>query len=245
LTPQLTYVLATFMSAAAHLPDPTPDPDQPRAAKPVPAAIGRVLGVLRKLIDYGKHLAATVQQRAAAPDFAHLARPFGTADIATILARITNGLCRAMALEARLIQRADRGQDLSPPPLPAARAPRPARQVAPPDPQPAEPTQHPDLARLPTEAEIAAEVRRRPIGAVIADICHDLGIAPGRLDRAFWDELSHVIIAHGGSLVRFVTTLHKRMSDFVLANLANHLGQAALPHPAPPTRQPALATGPP
>jgi hypothetical protein len=50
-------------------------------------------------------------------------------------------------------------------------------------------------ARLPTEEEIAAEVRRRPVGAVIADICRDLGIAPGRLDPAFWRELSHAVIA--------------------------------------------------
>jgi hypothetical protein len=52
----------------------------------------------------------------------------------------------------------------------------------------------PRLARLPTEEEIAAQMRRRPIGAVIVDICCDLGIAPGHLDRAFWDEISHAVI---------------------------------------------------
>src|SRR4029077_20405902 len=46
-----------------------------------------------------------------------------------------------------------------------------------------DPTEDPRLARLPTEEEIAEAVRRRPIGAVIVDICCDLGIAPGRLDR--------------------------------------------------------------
>ncbi len=60
------------------------------------------------------------------------------------------------------------------------------------------------LARLPTEAEIAAEIRRRPIGAVIADICQDLGIMPGHLDREFWDELRHAIIMYGGGLVCFL-----------------------------------------
>src|SRR5277367_21943 len=29
-----------------------------------------------------------------------------------------------------------------------------------------------------------AEVRRRPIGAVLVDICLDLGIVPGQMDRA-------------------------------------------------------------
>jgi hypothetical protein len=211
----------------------------------MPAALGRVLSVLRKLIDYGKQIAVTIQQYAATPDFTRLARPFGTADIAIILARITNGLRRAAALEAALLKRAARGQDLTPTPCPAARTPRSARQVAPPDPQPAEPTQHPSLARLPTEAEIAAEIRHRPIGAVIADICCDLGITPGQFDRAFWDELSISIIAYGGSLASFVTNLHKRLSAFAFANLADHPDQAVPPYPAHPPRQPALATGPP
>ena len=103
----------------------------------MPAAIGRVLNVVRKLIDYGKELAATVQQRAATPGFALFARSFGTADLAVILARITNGLRRAAALEAGLCRRATRGQDLTPTPSacpprlgPAPRA-RSRRRAAP------------------------------------------------------------------------------------------------------------------
>ena len=49
----------------------------------------------------------------------------------------------------------------------------------------------PHLARLPTPAEIAAEVRRRPIGAVLADICRDLGIMPS---DPLWRELQRAII---------------------------------------------------
>ena len=81
-------------------PAPTPEPDPPRAAADMPSRLGRVLNLVRKLIDYGKQLAATVQQRAATPGFAFLVRPFGTADIAVILARITRGLRRAAMLEA-------------------------------------------------------------------------------------------------------------------------------------------------
>ena len=95
--------------------------------------------------------------------------------------------------------------------LPATPGPRAARQVAPPDaqrePHRADQTEDPRLARLPTEEEIAAEVRRRPVGAVIADICRDLGIAPGQLDRAFWDELSRAIAIYGGSLAGFLGDL--------------------------------------
>ena len=232
------------MSAAAQLPDPTPDPDPPRADAPVPAALNRVLGVLRTLISYGKHLATTIQQRATAPGFALFAKPFGTADTATILARITAGLRRAAALEATLNQRAARGQDLTPSPLrmPAASTRRPARQIAPSDAQPAAPTEDPRLTRLPTEQEIAAEVRRRPVGAVIVDICRDLGIMPGQFDRAFWDELSHAIIAYGGSLAGYFTTLNKRLFAFSPGDLPD---DADPPYPAAPPRLPALATGPP
>jgi hypothetical protein len=126
------------------------------------------------LIDYGKHLADTLQQRAVAPGFARFAKPFGSADLAVILARITNGLRRAVALEARLARRAARGRDLVPAPIdrPATRGPRAARQPARPDarsePRRAAVMEDPRLARLLTEEEIAAEVLRRPIGAVIA-----------------------------------------------------------------------------
>jgi hypothetical protein len=216
----------------------------------MPAALGRVLSLVRKLIDYGKQLATTVQQRAAAPGFALFASTFGTADLAVILARITNGLRRAAALEARLCLRAARGQDLTPSPirLPETRGPRAARQVAPPaaqpDPQPMAPAEDPRLARLPTEEEIAAEVRRRPVGAVIVDICRDLGIAPGHLDRAFWDEINHAIIMYGGSLARFFTNLHERL--FACFS-GEHSGRADPDPgwPAAPPRLPSPATGPP
>jgi hypothetical protein len=174
--------------------------------------------------------------------------PFGTADLAVILARITNGLRRALALEAKLCQRAARGQDLTPSPirLPAEREPGPARQSAPldaqPEPQPADHARDPRLARLPTEEEIAAEMRRRPVGAVIADICRDLGIMPGRLDRAFWDELSHAIIAYGGSLTCFLPKLNRWL---FASGSGEHADPASPGWPAAPPRFPAPATGPP
>ncbi len=113
---------------------------------------------------------------------------------------------------------------------------------APPAPQPADPAEDPRLARLPTEEEIAAEVRRRPVGAVIVDICRDLGIAPGHLDRAFWDEINHAIIMYGGSLARFFTNLHERL--FACFS-GEHSGRADPGWPAAPPRLPAPATGPP
>jgi hypothetical protein len=239
------------MSAAAQAPAPTTAPGAHRADADVPGAIGRVLSLVRRLIDYGRQLAETVQQRASVPGFVQFARPFGTADLGVILARITCGLRRAAALEARLCRHAARGKDLTPAPirLPAARAPRPARPVTRPEAQSANPTNGPHLARLPTEEQIAARlatgldpvVRRRPVGAVIADICHDLGITPGQLDRAFWEELSHAIIAYGGSLAGFLGNLNRRLFTF---GSGDHSDRADPLWPAAPPRLPTPATGP-
>ncbi len=220
------------------------DADPPGAGTDMPSRIGRVLGVLRKLIDYGRHLATVVQQRAAAAGFSLFARPFGTTDLAVILVRITAGLHRAAILESRLCQRAARGRDLTPASvrLPAPHKPRPSRQVAPPDHQLADPAEDPRLAHLPTEEEIAAEVRRRPVGAVIVDVCRDLGIRPGDCDRPFWDELRHAIIAYGGSLAGFLDRLNKRS---FAGGSGDHADHADPVWPTAPPRLPALATGPP
>ena len=236
------------MSTEDNTPAATTNADPHRIGDSVPSAIGRVLRLVRRLIDYGRQLTATVQERAVTPGFDFFARPFGTADLAVILARITNGLRRAAALEARLCARVARGQDLGGAPSrhSTARASRPARQAAPPDrppePQPADPAQDPRLARLPTEAEIAAAVRRKPIGAVIVDICCDLGIAPGHLDGEFWAEINHAIIMHGGSLVRFLRNLHAHLWAFATGNRAVEDWPG---WPGAPLPLPATATGPP
>ncbi len=90
---------------------------------------------------------------------------------------------------------------------------------------------------LPTSEQIGAEVRRRPIGAVIADICRDLGITAS---HPLWRELRVIIIRYGGNLTRLV----KDILDRTLGPLpsARSLGPApapALPSPAP------SGTGPP
>ena len=232
-----------FMSSVAETPVPATTPDPHGAGAGVPAAVGRVLLLVRRLIDYGKQLAGTMQQRAATPGFAWFARSFGTADLAVVLARITAGLRRAAALEARLCARAARGRDLTPSPI-RLPAPRSGRKAAPRDAQPeSQPEDHAEdtlLARLPTEEEIAAEVRRRPIGAVIVDICLDLGIKPGDLDRAFWDELRHAIIMYGGSVVTWLVNLRRQRVRF--ADLPDDVDPG---WPAAPLRLTAAATGPP
>ena len=144
------------------------------APDPKPSRASGLLGLVRQLIDYGRELAATFR---SSPHPRHH-------DIALILARITRGLLRAEALEP--------GSPAMPPDW--TRGPR--RRALPPNDNrrppicrrsrptpPARPTPAPCL---PTPEQIAAEVRRRPIGAVIADICRDLGIMPS---HPLWREL--------------------------------------------------------
>jgi hypothetical protein len=85
-------------------------------------------------------------------------------------------------------------------------------------------------------------VRRRPIGAVIVDICCDLGIAPGDIDRPFWDEINHAVIMYGGNLVPFFNDLSERLWAFGPGQLSDEAYPGWL---EPPPRSPVPATGPP
>jgi hypothetical protein len=218
----------------AAVPTNRPDPhqDRPATGADAPSRTGRLLGLVRALIDYGRQLAGTLQQRTSATSLADVTRNFGTIDSGEILARITRGLLRAAALETRLASRLVREQAASAAPSP--RRPRAARPVdrsaSPADPRP---------TRLPTPEDIAAEVRRRPIGAVIADICRDLGIMPS---NPLWRELPLAIIANGGNLATLVKDILKRLFPYPInppaterpAGPAPHLPFAVTPGTGPP-----------
>ena len=236
-----------FDAAAAPTEALHPDPD-----RAVPTRIGPVLGLVRTLIAYGRNLAETLRQHTADPNllpcFTFLTIIFGTSDLTLILARITRGLLRAAALEQRLRRRAARGHDLrqdddpQSPPEPLA-----AKPATPP------PWQDHDLrpASLPTLRQIADHDRRRPIGAVLADICLDLGIVPDQMDRATWDELRRALSLHGGNPADLMVRCESRppRSRLSAATLRPipFAGQAGIqfpPWPAPQSK--ALAsTGPP
>jgi hypothetical protein len=214
----------------------------------MPARIGRVLAVVRMLIGYGKDLAEAMHRRAGKPVFVTATLPFGTLDPMAILARIACGLSRAVALEARLAACAARGRDLSPLAEPPAGPTKPAasRQPKPPAPRPQRASRAaPD--GFPTAAQIAAEVRRRPVGAVVADICRDLGLLPGQCDREFLKELSAIITEYGGKLSRWVKVIDRRIKQtLIIGRKQQEAAPAAstphTPHTPPPN---AAATGPP
>jgi hypothetical protein len=212
-----------FMPVPANLADP---PTQPSRS-------ANLLGLVRRLIDYGRELAATIRQRAFTdPD--SVRRCFGTTDVALILARISRGLHRANALEARLLSNADR-LDAAPRRTSSPRTPRAPRQATAPSAD--EATAH--LAYLPTPEQIAAKVRRQPIGAVIADICRDLGILPS---HPLWRELQIAIIRECGSLARLVNDI----LDQAFPISATAPPGLARRSPAPSAQFPApVGTGPP
>ncbi len=131
----------------------------------MPPRIGKVLGLLRTLITYGRNLADTLRQHSAAPHvlpcFAFLTITFATTDLTLILARIARGLLRAAALEDRLRQRAARSQDLQQPAPsrpPSARKPRAATPAT----RQHDPAGDPCLASPPTLEQIST------VGASVA-----------------------------------------------------------------------------
>ena len=221
------------MSAAVTAPAPQPH----SAAAEQPNRCAPLLSLVRKLIDYGRQLAASLQQHARPADLAAATRAFATTDIALILARITQGLLHATALEA-LLQRGTARLDGPAMRVTLPPAPRLPRSAQPPTPPPDEPD--PRLLRLPTAEQIAAEVSRRPAGAVIVDICRDLGILPS---HPLWLELSPLIVRHGGNLATLFIDINRRLFAFPIPG-GIAAAPALAPPPLPPSPGPA-ATGPP
>jgi hypothetical protein len=188
------------MSAAA--PDPAPQPSR---------SFG-LLVLVRALIDYGRELAGALREHGTAALGLSI-RHFGTDDVALILARIAHGLHLAAALEARITATAPRlDADPKPHRAPSQSKPRAPRTLAPRDDAAAPlaalvPGLDPWIC-LPTPEQIAAEVRRRPIGAVIADICRDLGITPS---HRLWRTLQSAITRYGGNYTRLITDMMDRV----------------------------------
>ena len=135
---------------------PQSGPPQDRPGKPAPVRIPEILAVLSILTTYGRHLAHTLEQRAVARGFATIAQFFGTVAFDTIMAHITRGLMRAIALERMLRLRAARGRDLQ---ILAPRAPSrrtPPAEVAPETEETAEPAPPAELTPEPAAVTPAA-----------------------------------------------------------------------------------------
>jgi hypothetical protein len=194
-------------------------PSGAASSAPEETRAGRLLALVRKLIDYGRELAATLQR-----DPANRPRHFGTTDIALIIAHITRGLLRARTLEERLVRNAAR---LNAPSRPR-RTSSPHKLHSTPPTEPRCDQNAPPLANLPTPEQIAARARHQPIGAVLADICRDLGILPS---HPLWPEIRDLILRHGGNLAALVKEIIAQAGRLVAETWASTYPSPLLPGP--------------
>ena len=208
VTCHITYRIID--QALRQQPDPATDPRAPAIA-PAPTRILRLLGVLRVLITFGTHLAATLKANPCSATVRTIGTRFGAFNTAVILARITRALQLAQALEAKLAPHADR-----PDPAPRTAAPfrtsspqRPRQPRRPVTPQPTLPQDDAGaiLAALPTAEELAQQLRTRPVHAVLIDICNDLGICPS---DPLWNDIDRVLMDYNGSFLRLWKDQQKR-----------------------------------
>jgi len=58
------------------------------------------------------------------------------------------------------------------------------------------------LADLPSLQQLEEEVRRRPVGQTVTEICLDLGISPSLCAQGFWDRIMWTILDYRGSLAK-------------------------------------------
>jgi hypothetical protein len=194
----------------------------------MPARIAALLHTVCILLGFGHHLAETAKQRSASTDFNAIAVCFGTGRLYAILAHLQRGILRATALQNVLLARAARGRDVS---CAAPRERATATPSVPADP-PAEHAADADVTRkaaarvsrpagwndaelfMPTLKELEAQVRRRPIGRTLVEICLDLAVVPGFCTGSFWNVLFESIRSHGGSIPALMQEKDRREKAF-------------------------------
>ena len=67
---------------------------------------------------------------------------------------------------------------------------------------------------MPTLEELEAQVRRRPLGRTLVDICLDLAVVPGFCTGPFWNTLFDSIRLHGGSVATLMQEKVRREKAF-------------------------------
>ncbi len=217
--------------ATTAAPTDSQNPSRNHCDSTVPHNISVVLHAVGILLEYGTHLIDTVRQRATAPNFDAIAACFGTGNLTTILAHLNRGILRAMALQRVLLARATTGRDidvierhtcttLAPDADPAEDTqpePQAIRLVCPRKrtPAPSRPTgwDDPELF-MPTLEDLERQLRRRPVGRTILDICLDLAVVPGFCHSAFWNELFDLMNCFSGSIDKLMRQKTRRREAF-------------------------------
>jgi len=204
--------------------------DKPNPLLDRPSRLASLLHVVQSLLEYGRHLADTLSLRATHPSFTSIAVCFGTANVSVILAQVQRGILRAIALERVLIARAKRGRDVActvpgylkfvpisellAAPVPDPAESKPVARKAATGTTPRAPTEPYD-PRLDTRTieQFEAQIRRRPIGRTIVDICLDLGAMPGLCGTIF-DEIYDAIMFCRGSMTRYMKEKLRRTNAY-------------------------------
>ena len=199
----------------------------------MPERIGRLLTLVQFLIGYGRECAATLRQQAMTPQFRlTMQARFGTSDLARILIQIGRALKLAAALETRLRRLAGTGQDIKIPTELVRVSPSTLgnRSTTTADRRAAGRGTVPDNLDddLPSEAQIAALIRRGKAGAIIAEICRDLGLVPGVVSQQQWGEVHHAIITFGGNFAKLFYDILLRIQACVAAAASEKLSNAAI-----------------
>jgi len=198
----------TFVNAAPATAEHAADP-APRDTQRF-----RLLSLVRALITFGQELTATLQGRNTPAPPPDVARRFGCVNLTLIIARITRGLMIAAALEKRLLRPAPPAPPSQSPrtePRPPA-PPRPARSANQPPRQPPPDEAQELLGTLPSAREIAARIRKQRTGAVLIDICRDLGIDA---EHPLWRTIADAIRAFGGNMVKMIRIWHRQTAETI------------------------------
>ena len=200
-------------------PETTPTP------KAAPRVADGLVALVRRLVAFGQDLLETLQRGNTGFPPLPVVRRFGTISLSLVIARITRGLLLAEALEARLLRRRPR-------PEPSVPVDRPRRDPAPRRPCRTDAEDDAELeAGLPTAEEIAARIRHRPVGAVLVEICRDLGIDT---THPLWRDIQKAIIFNGGNLATMLRQWLRRTpeSDAVARAIVPMMeGASLLPPP--------------
>ena len=67
---------------------------------------------------------------------------------------------------------------------------------------------------MPTLEELESQVRRRPLGRTLVEICLDMAVVPGFCTGAFWNELFDGIRLCGGSVATLMQEKVRREAAF-------------------------------
>ena len=221
-----------------------PDPRQDQAH--TPARTARLRHILRKLIAHAEDLTWDLTRRPTGMAVLWITVRFASKDIPLILARITRGLRLAAALHATLPRPQREHQRENQREQPAQPAPAERKRRTRPTPQSSNHADSGAPIALPTSKEIAAQLRNRPIGEILTEICLALGILT---TDPLWRELESVLLENGADCDRIAQDSRDRI-DLCDTILPPCFFPSKMPPPQPvPAPEPAgsapAATGPP